>query len=233
MLNREFTKKEKLLLVACLLLALGIFYYQFIFKGVRQRISEYSTDGLQSEIEVEQQRSAQIASMQKVIEDNKDVKRGDLMVYNNLANEIHLVGEIMKRKAEAVSISWETPVLNGTTVRRGANITFTTRRYKHLKEILQSFHDCMYRCVTQDLTVADNSPTSRTVNARVGGRMTSVSMTQTRRGIKHSTRMSVSFHVTFFETIEGASTTEGLIIQSTGSSSDLEGALADRAHAYD
>ena len=40
MLSREFTRKEKILLVACLVLALGIIYYQLVYKGVRTQISQ-------------------------------------------------------------------------------------------------------------------------------------------------------------------------------------------------
>lgn len=232
MLSREFTRKEKILLVACLVLALGIIYYQLVYKGVRTQISQYSTADLEAEIETEQARATQIANMLATIEQNKDKEKGELMVYNNLANEINLVGEVMQGKGEQVTLNWSTPVLNGTTVRRDVSVSFTTRRYSYLKDILHSFNNCVYRCVIRDLSVTDNSSATRTVTARVGGKMTTMTMVQTRRGIKDSTRMSVSFNMTFFETIEGATTTEGLIIESSSSSSDEPGVLESRAKAY-
>ena len=117
MLSREFTKKEKILLLACLVLALGVIYYQVVYKGIRSQMANYSTDELEAEIEIEQTKAAQIAQMQAVIDANKDRDAGMLMPYNNLANEINLVGDITKGKAEGVSVSWSTPVLNGTTIR--------------------------------------------------------------------------------------------------------------------
>ena len=79
MLSREFTRKEKILLVACLVLALGIIYYQLVYKGVRTQISQYSTADLEAEIETEQARATQIANMLATIEQNKDKEKGELI----------------------------------------------------------------------------------------------------------------------------------------------------------
>ena len=168
MLSREFTTKEKILLLVCALLALGVLYYQFVFKGVRQQISNYATDALEAEIETEQMRAAKIKEMESVIEANQGREIGDLMVYNNLAAEINMISSITNKKAEKVSVTWDTPVLKGTTVRRGFSITFQTNRYAYMKEILDAFNTCQYRCIIHDLSVADNSPTTRSVVARVG-----------------------------------------------------------------
>ena len=138
MLSREFTTKEKILLLVCALLALGVLYYQFIFKGVRQQISNYATDALEAEIETEQMRAAKIKEMESVIEANQGREIGDLMVYNNLAAEINMISSITNKKAEKVSVTWDTPVLKGTTVRRGFSITFQTNRYAYMKEILDA-----------------------------------------------------------------------------------------------
>ena len=34
MLSREFTLRERLMLLACVVLAVGVFYYQFVHKGI-------------------------------------------------------------------------------------------------------------------------------------------------------------------------------------------------------
>lgn len=232
MLSREFTTKEKILLLVCALLALGVVYYQFVFKGVRQQISNYATDALEAEIETEQMRAVKIKEMESVIEANQGREIGDLMVYNNLAAEINMISSITNKKAEKVSVTWDTPVLKGTTVRRGFSITFQTNRYANMKEILDAFNTCKYRCIIHDLSVADNSPTTRSVVARVGGKMTKINVVNMRRGIRHSTQLNVSFKGTFFETVEGALTREGLIIDKS-SQSDEPGALETRAKAYE
>ena len=232
MLSREFTRKEKILLVICFLLVLGIIYYQFVYKGILQQIPENSTADLELEIEMERARSTEISNMLATIDQNKGKTPGKLMVYNNLANEINLVGEVMQGKGEQVTLNWSTPVLNGTIVRRDVSVSLVTRRYSYLKEILHSFNNCVYRCVVRDLAITDNSAATRTVTARIGGNMTTMTVPQTRRGIKDSTRMSVSFNMTFFETIEGATSTEGLIIESSSNGTDEPGVLETRAKAY-
>lgn len=53
MLQREFTFKEKVLLAIFILLAISIFYYQFVFKGVRNGIRQFSTENLEEQIVTE------------------------------------------------------------------------------------------------------------------------------------------------------------------------------------
>lgn len=232
MLNREFTKREKLLLVACFILGLCIVYYQFVYKGIIQHYTDFSTSETEAKIQEERDRLLEINNMLAVIKENEGKKVGDVAVYNNLAGEIAMVGAIMENKGEQVSVSWSTPVLNGMTVRRDASISFSTRSYENLKAILREFNESIYRCLIQDLSVTDNSPTTRTVNRMVDGVMKAVTEEQPRHGIKNSIKMSVSFRVTFFETIEGSTSTEGLIVENA-STDGGSGALAERGHAYE
>lgn len=234
MLNREFTFREKILMVACLALAVGLFYYQFVHKGIRQQMREYSTETLQMEIETEEAKAAKIAEMEHVIANSENKVRGNVAVYNNLAAEISFVGAVTNRRASNVSLSWSNPVLNGTTVRRGVRVSFNTTSYNFLKQILQSFNESPYRCIIYDLSLSDNSPSTRTETITNADGTTTSRTINVPTGIQNSTQMSVSFSATFFETVEGASTMEGLIIERTAEEEEtLSSEIADRAHAYD
>ncbi|MDO5702255.1 MAG: hypothetical protein Q4G47_02750 [Lachnospiraceae bacterium] len=233
MLNREFTNREKILLVVCLLLALGLFYYQFVVKGIQQQIKDASTDQLETEIQTEQARSAKIAEMEQVIEQKGDKVYGDIAVYNNLAAEISYVGSILDGRATDVSLSWGYPVLNGITVRREVRISCTTASYDSAKSILKGFNECPFRCIIYDVTVADNTPATRTeTTTNPDGTQSTVTVAQ-KTGIRDGSKLNMAFDITFFETIEGATTTEGLVIENSVDFDGSDGALAQRAHAYE
>ena len=68
MLSREFTLRERLMLLACVVLAVGVFYYQFVHKGIKEQIRDASTENMEMEIQTEQALAANIASMQQTID---------------------------------------------------------------------------------------------------------------------------------------------------------------------
>lgn len=216
MMSREFTFKERLLLIAALALAMGIFYYQFAVKWANSQLRSYSTENVEEEIETEYTLQAKIASMQAIIEENKGKNFGTVAVYNNLAAEISYVGSIMEQKAENVSLSWGNPVLTGTTVRRDVRVSFTTNSYENLKELLKAFYECPYRCIVHDLALSDSTPATRNVVTTNPDGTTTTTAVPQKTGIFDSQQMSVSFSATFFETTEGATTTDGLIVVSAG-----------------
>jgi hypothetical protein len=212
-------------------LAVGIFYYHFVHKGIHQQIRDLSTESLEQEIQTEQVVAAKIAEMQQTIEENEDKKAGSVAVYNNLAAEISYVGFITEGKAENVSLSWGNPVLRGTTVRREVRVSFTTDSYEHMKELLTGFYECPFRCIVHNLSLSDNTPATATVTmANPDGTTTTTTVAQ-KTGIADSKNMSVSFSATFFETIEGATTTEGLVIENVDTDPS-DGALVSRSKAY-
>ena len=231
MLSREFTLRERLLLLACVVLAVGIFYYQFVHKGIRQQIRDSSTESMELEIQTEQAVAAEIANMQQTIMNNENKKAGDVAVYNNLAAEISYVGFIMNGKAENVSLAWGNPVLRGTTVRREVRVSFSTDSYQHLKEILDGFYECPFRCILHDISLSDNTPSTTTVTTTNADGTTTTATVPQKTGIADSKRMNVSFSATFFETIEGATTTEGLVIENVDTDPS-DGALVSRSKAY-
>ena len=231
MLSREFTLRERLMLLACVVLAVGVFYYQFVHKGIKEQIRDASTENMEMEIQTEQALAANIASMQQTIDSSGNRIAGDVAVYNNLAAEISYVGFIMNGKAENVSLAWGNPVLRGTTVRREVRVSFTTDSYMHMKEILNGFYECPFRCIVHDVSLSDNTPATVTVTTtNADGTTTTATMPQ-KTGIMDSKQMNVAFSATFFETIEGATTTEGLVIDDVDTDPS-DGALVSRSKAY-
>ena len=213
MLKREFTMKEKILILVAAVLALGLLYYNFVYKFFQNQMALYDTAALEDELMVEQSKAMRISQMQQIIEESVGKVKGDLSVYNNQSSEIIEMGTIFDEDTENVSVNWSDPVLNGTIVRRDVNITFHTASYENFKNVLRKMSEMKYRCLIRNVTVSDGD--SRASD-----------------GLQKSSDINASISVTFFETTEGATSLAGLTIDNADTDlSDSE--LAQRAHAYE
>ena len=189
MLEHEFTFREKLLLLACLIIGSAILYYQFGYKSFQKTLDSLKTDELESELMIYQTQAMNYSRMKAYIEEHQGEVYGEVMVYNNLANEVSELGQIFANSGN-INISWTEPTLTGTTVRRDARISFKTNGYNTVKDLINKIHNCKYRCLIKDLLIS----------------------TSENGGLNETNEISVSMTVTFFETSNGASTLQGLTV---------------------
>lgn len=190
-MKHTFTSREKILMFICAVLALGIFYYEAVYKSVTDGIARYDTAELEDELTIAQTKAAQEASMKKTISDTTSTtQKGTIAVYNNLANEVSALGSILNGQAENVAITWSSPTVTDTTVRRQAAISFKTTSYASARTLIQAINDNPYRNIISNVTVTNDTTNNET---------------------------SATLIVTFFETTNGASSTEGLITVSSDS----------------
>ena len=213
MLNREFSAKEKLLLLIAAVLALGLFYYNFVYKFFQSQYALYDTAKIEDELLIEQSKSTRISQMKQIIEESKGKVKGDLSVYNNQSAEIIEMGMSFDEDADNVSISWSEPVMSGTIIRRDVNITFHCRSYENFKNVLKKMSEMKYRCLIGNVAVSDAN-------------------TRESNGIASSGDINASISVRFFETSEGAVSLAGVTVDK-GSEDLSDSELAQRAHAYD
>ena len=213
MLNREFSAKEKLLLLIAAVLALGLFYYNFVYKFFQSQYALYDTAKIEDELLIEQSKSTRISQMKQIIEESKGKVKGNLSIYNNQSAEIIEMGMIFDEDADNVSISWSEPVMSGTIIRRDVNITFHCRSYENFKNVLKKMSEMKYRCLIGNVAVSDAN-------------------TRESNGIASSGDINASISVRFFETSEGAVSLAGVTVDK-GSEDLSDSELAQRAHAYD
>ena len=188
MLNRSFTHREKVLLLIFVVLALGLFYYFVAFRGFKEQMRLYDTTELQYQIDTETIRATKQKQMEDYIDKHKGETIGTVEKYNNLSQEVSVLGDILDGKVTDITINWSEPVASGNTVRRIAGISFTAPNYTVASSVVDAIHNCQYRCVIGDLDLS--SPEEN----------------------MSSSKVSVSMSVTFFETIDGVENTPGLII---------------------
>lgn len=188
MLKHKFSLRETILVCIAAILALGIFYYEAIEKNYQKALHQYDTTNMQSEMDLLDVKEAKMRSMESYIEEHSDANQGEVAVYNNLANEIDALANILQPTASNVSIQWAEPYLTDTIVRRNADITCTVPSYVIAESVIDQIVNLQYKCIISSLSISSSDTMS----------------------VDTSTGVSVSMTVTFFETIDGAGNTNGL-----------------------
>lgn len=190
MLNHKFSLRESLLVIVAAIVGLGIFYYQFVYKEYLNALKQYDNTTAEEQTTILLAKANKMQAMQNYIEQHADESTGEVASYNNLANEIDALATIINDKSSNVSINWSEPYLTDTIVRRNADITLHVSSYNEAENIIQDIANLQYKCVISSLSISGTNTTN----------------------IDETNDVTVSMEVTFFETIEGAENTNGLII---------------------
>ncbi len=213
MLNRAFTKREKILLLLLVAVLLGLVYYRFVKLPVRDRIAAADTTLLEQQLMQEQQKAATIKQMEEAIAAGQQEVTGIVASYDNLKAESAALNSIFSQ-ATSFNFSFSQPVATEDAVRRTISISFTATNYQIARRIIQQVHDCAYRCLIQDVSLS----AQKNGGAESGDKMSQYP------NLENST-ISGSLSVTFYETLNGATTTNGLTT-SDGSAVQSSGGLA-------
>lgn len=185
-MSREFSKREKALLLVLCVLLLGILYWQFIYKATEEAVAKYDTVDLETDLLMEQTKASQIKQMEAELKNIDFSAMSVVESYNNMKSELAELNDIFAAST-AYNLDFATPVRDGDDVRRNINITFTAPSYARAEAIIESIYNCKYRCLIRDVSIANGS------GSNIGAGSVRASMT-----------------VTFFETMYNATTEKGL-----------------------
>ncbi len=152
-LSRDFTTREKVILLILLLFLLGFAYYQFVDKPVRESLAaaEAETEKLQIELTSVRNR---ITTLQRMRDEIDDVTSGGLNSYmpsyNSSKEELRLLNDILSNTTQ-YSISFTGLTRSGDQIRRNFTLQFTAPDYDIMKTVIQSLTGVEYRCLIGDL----------------------------------------------------------------------------------
>ena len=170
-LSRDFSTREKILMLILVLLLLGLGYYRFIDQPVREAIvqSEAERETLQTELLILQNRAAALSRMQ--IELNDMSESGSLSrmgSYNNSKDELALLNDIL-RDTQQYTISFSNVTRDGNQIRRNFALQFAVADYAGMQRAIQRLTESEYRCLIGDVScvtaVSGSSAGTLTVNA--------------------------------------------------------------------
>ena len=152
-LSRDFTAKEKLLLLLLSLILVGLAYYQFVDRPVREAldIAHAEAESLTAELQTVE---AKLARMRRMRSEMEDVTAGgtasEMGSYNNSKAEIAILNDILS-EALQYTITFANVTRNGDQIRRNFTLQFTTDSYETMEHIVSTMSASHYRCLIGDL----------------------------------------------------------------------------------
>ena len=188
-MNREFTTREKLLILLLCLILVGLAYYQFVDQPVRTALNNAHAerDSLLTELTAV---NAKLTVMRRMRDEMEDITAGgtvsEMKSYNNSKAEIALLNDIL-RGTPQYSINFGNVTRDGDQVRRNFTLQFTAESFDTVVRVLRQLEQSPYRCLIGDLKIS----ASRGGNVRFG-------------------TITVNATATFFETMVGGTADAGL-----------------------
>ena len=169
-LSRDFTTKEKILLLVLVLILLALAYYQFVDQPVRQAIAtaQSEQEALQIELTAVNAKVATLERMQNEIDQVSSSEHVTQMPsYNNGRNVTKLLNDVLGHLGYTINFSNVTR--NGDQIRRNISLQFISPDYATMERVFQDITGSEYRCLLDDVsgTVSNryNEDNSITVNA--------------------------------------------------------------------
>ena len=168
-LSRDFSTREKILMLILCLLLLGIAYYRFVSLPVREAIAnaEDQCELLSLELTAAQQRVAALERMRAELEELTASSTLSAMgSYNNSKAELALLNDILSDTLQ-YTIAFSSVTREGDQIRRNFALQFTADSYDAMQTAVERLSRSEYRCLISDMscTASDTNRNIVTVNA--------------------------------------------------------------------
>lgn len=197
-LSRDFTTREKVLIVILVAILIVLAYYWLVDSPVRDGVTEANSrrDSAETELIAVSAKIQSLKEMQAELDAlGSDGRAAYMASYNNSEAEYAALNDILKETEEYV-ISFQDLTRDGDLVRRAFSIQFTTMGYQAAKDIIESLENSEYRCRIGDLSCAAEQSYDTVTDLR-----------------HWSGRIMVTATATFYETMVGGVPDEGLPVE--------------------
>ena len=155
-LNREFTSREKLLILLLCLILVGLAYYQFVDQPVRTALNNAHAerDSLLTELTAV---NAKLTVMRRMRDEMEDITAGgtvsEMKSYNNSKPEIALLNDILRGTPD-YTINFADVTRDNDQIRRNFSLTFVSDKYASIQRIIKQLSESPYRCLVGDLKIS-------------------------------------------------------------------------------
>ncbi len=155
-LNREFTTREKLLILLLCLILVGLAYYQFVDQPVRTALNNAHAerDSLLTELTAV---NAKLTVMRRMRDEMEDITAGgtvsEMKSYNNSKPEIALLNDILRGTPD-YTITFADVTRDNDQIRRNFSLTFVSDKYESIQRIIKQLSESPYRCLVGDLKIS-------------------------------------------------------------------------------
>lgn len=153
-LSRDFTRIEKIVIFVLALVLVGLFYYQFVDKTVRQAITNANAESqmLQGELDALQVRVAKVQNIKDTMDQMEAEGRLSWMgSYNNGKEEVAFLNGILASTLK-YSISFADVTRSGDQIRRSFTLEYQTADYASAQQIVVALCESHNRCLVGDVS---------------------------------------------------------------------------------
>ncbi len=151
--SRDFTRKEKALLLFRSHLMIGLAYYRFDDINVRKTIEEANAEAANLEVELQQvqARVMLLRNLQAQLDSMEEAGELSYMPsYNSVKEEVAFLNDILA-SADKYSISFADVTRSGAQIRRSFTLQYTTQSYSEAEKIIEKLCDYKNRCLVGDI----------------------------------------------------------------------------------
>ena len=155
-MSRSFTTMEKIALVVLVLILLGLVYYQFVDRTVRESIasSDAEYDAVRIELDGMQKRIEHLQSVQESLDKLKEEGKLSWMgSYNNSKQEVAFLNDILANTLE-YSVSFANVTRTGDQIRRSFTLQYKTAGYEAAQNIMTRLLEGKNRRLVGDVRCA-------------------------------------------------------------------------------
>ena len=201
-LSRDFTRGEKIILVILALVLVGLAYYQFVDKAVRESIEKANAEAeaIQVELTGVNAKIKRMEEMQAELDSiTSDPSASYMGSYNNSREELAFLNDVLGGALQ-YSISFSNVTRDGDQIRRNFSLQFTTSDYAGMERIMKQLCDAKLRCLINDISYSTT-------------RYNYSAAEREKYGVDWYERINVNCTATFFETMVGGTEDAGLPAQ--------------------
>lgn len=203
-LSRDFTLREKILLIVFCLILLALAYYRFVYVPCNNAIERARTDrdNYQTELLIALTKEAQLRKMKTELDSLGELQETSRMdSYNNSKAELSLLNSVLET-ADNYSVSFASVTRDGDQIRRNFSLQFTTGSFQTAKRIIARLAESEYRCLIGDMQYTKTLRRANEGETTVGGQWID--------GVYYFDVITVATTATFFETMYGGTPDAGL-----------------------
>ncbi len=149
--SREFTLKEKILMLVLILALLGMAYYQFVDVPLRAQLTaaQAETESLNVELAAVEAKLEKMRRMRTEL-DAVIGTATEMGSYNNSKVELALLNGILAN-TDKYSISFANVTRSGDQIRRSFTLQFSAPDYNTVEKVIAELAQCHYRCLVSDM----------------------------------------------------------------------------------
>lgn len=195
MLTYTFSKREKVLLVVLAVMLIAVVWYELVFQGVQQQLDDLDGQiaAAQDEMVVDTTKAQRTKQMQEAIAayQAQGVTPTSVPAYDNVQPLMAALNATLSASTRYTLTFDDVDTSDGSLAKRGADLTFGATSYTSARSILNALMEGPYPCSVDELVVTDNAAAQGTGGAASGA--------------SGGDAFSVRAHLTFYERIEGGS----------------------------